>query len=70
MAFIKEDIPEQYWDKLKRLGFDENIIMHHGCRLQTKIFFHGLFFLKSMFVMSIRCIGPFYGKNEKSLLEN
>lgn len=25
MAFIKEDIPEQYWDKLKRLGFDENI---------------------------------------------
>ena len=25
MAFIKEDIPEQYWDKLKQLGFDENI---------------------------------------------
>ncbi len=25
MTFIKEKIPEQYWDKLKRLGFDENI---------------------------------------------
>ena len=25
MTFIKEKIPEQYWDKLKQLGFDENI---------------------------------------------
>ena len=45
-------------------------IMHHGLLTTNEVFFHGLFFLKIMIVMIIPCIGLFYGKNEKLLLEN
>jgi hypothetical protein len=46
MAFIKEKIPEQYWDKLKQLGFDENIYYASWLADYKRSIFSWLIFLE------------------------
>ena len=46
MTFIKEKIPEQYWDKLKQLGFDENIYYASWLADYKRSIFSWLIFLE------------------------